>query len=150
MNVFKYFLKFLYPIIPTSRLRSKILVQAGYVIGKDVYLPSTLLISDISSRRSNVIIGNRVSIGPRVTIITDSSPNNSKLIGLYPLKSENVTIGDDTWIGANSIILPGIEIGKFCVIGAGSVVTKNVLDYSVVVGNPARTIKSINHIKLGF
>ena len=52
-----------------------------------------------------------------------------------------VIIGDDVWIGARAIIMPGIVIGRGAVIGAGSVVTKNVDEYAVVAGNPARVIK---------
>jgi acetyltransferase-like isoleucine patch superfamily enzyme len=52
-----------------------------------------------------------------------------------------VTIADDVWIGGNVVILAGISIGKHAVIGAGSVVTKDVPPYSVVVGNPAKIVK---------
>lgn len=53
-----------------------------------------------------------------------------------------IIIGNDVWIGASSIILPGVEIGDNSIVGAGSVVTKSVSDYSVVVGNPARIVKT--------
>lgn len=52
-----------------------------------------------------------------------------------------VTIGDDVWIGANVIILPGIQVGKGAILAAGAVVTKDVPDYTVVGGNPARVLK---------
>ena len=52
-----------------------------------------------------------------------------------------IIIGDDVWIGTCSIVLPGVKIGKGSVVGAGSVVTKDVPDYCVVAGNPARIIK---------
>ena len=55
-----------------------------------------------------------------------------------------VLIGDDTWIGTNVVIAGTIKIGKHCVIGANAVVTHNVPDYCVVVGNPARIIKKYN------
>lgn len=54
-----------------------------------------------------------------------------------------ITINDDVWIGANAVIAAGVTIGKHCVIGAGSVVTKDVPDYSVAVGNPAKVIKTL-------
>jgi len=55
---------------------------------------------------------------------------------------EPVTIGDDVWIGTRAIILPGISIGKGAIIGAASVVTKDVSEYAIVCGNPAKVIKS--------
>ena len=56
---------------------------------------------------------------------------------------KRVVIGKDVWIGANAIILPGVTIGDGCVIGAGSVVTTDLPPHCVVVGNPARVIKTI-------
>lgn len=60
-----------------------------------------------------------------------------------PESGRPITIGPDCWIGGNVIILPGVTIGKGVTVGAGSVVTKDVPDYVVVVGNPARVIKSV-------
>jgi len=61
--------------------------------------------------------------------------------GYYP--SKGICIKDGAWIGANSILLPGVTIGRNSVVGAGSVVTKSVPDFSVVGGNPAKFIKKI-------
>ena len=55
-----------------------------------------------------------------------------------------IKIGDNVWIGSNSVILPGVCVESCSVIGAGSVVTKNVVSYSVVAGNPAVVIKTLN------
>lgn len=52
-----------------------------------------------------------------------------------------IMIEDDVWIGARAIILPGVKIGKGCIIGAGAVVTKSFDDYSVIGGNPAKLLK---------
>lgn len=57
------------------------------------------------------------------------------------IEKKKIIIGNDVWIGANATILPGIEIGNGAIVGAGSVVTKNVPDYAIVVGNPAKVIK---------
>lgn len=57
------------------------------------------------------------------------------------IEKKKIIIGNDVWIGANATILPGIEIGNGAIIGAGSVVTKNVPDYAIAVGNPANVIK---------
>ena len=60
-------------------------------------------------------------------------------IGIH--NTSPVIIEDESWIGANTVITSGVHIGKHCVIGAGSVVTKDIPDYSVAVGNPAKVVK---------
>ena len=93
-------------------------------------------------------IGNGVVISTRVVILTHDYSYNIglKSCGLAKQKDtavlDNVVIGDDTFLGAGCIILPGSRIGKFCVIGAGSVVKGVVDDYSVVIGNPLKVIKN--------
>lgn len=139
----KKLLKLLYPMIFSQCLRKYFLIHSGYLIGKNVYLPASLKISDISKRRYNVVIRDRVSIGPGVLIITDSSPNKSRLFKLFPLVSKRVIIGEDSWIGANVTILPGVVVGKCCVIGACSLVNKSIPDNSIAYGNPIRIIKKV-------
>lgn len=143
-SLLKKILKGFYPLIPIQSLRIKILVYCGYNIGKDAYIPASFKVSDLKTRRNNLIIGDRVSIGPNVLVITDSSPNNSNLIKLFPMKSDVVCIEDDAWIGAGVIILPGVNIGKCSVIGSGAVVNKSIPEYSIAAGNPAKVIKNIN------
>ena len=58
-------------------------------------------------------------------------------------KTQKIIIEDEVWIGANVTILPGIKVGKCSVIGAGSIVTKDVPEYSIVAGIPAKVIKKI-------
>ena len=57
---------------------------------------------------------------------------------------KRIVIGEDCWLGGNVIVLPGVTIGKGSTIGAGSVVTKDVPDYCVAAGNPARVLKKID------
>ncbi len=91
-----------------------------------------------------VRIGADVMMGPDVVILTRNHrfDQPGKLIrqqGFY--EWEPVTISDDVWIGQRSIILPGVTIGKGAVIGAGAIVTKNVPEYAIVAGNPAKVIR---------
>ena len=60
------------------------------------------------------------------------------------LTARDVSIGDGCWIGEKVCILPGVSIGEKCIIGAGSVVTKSIPDYSIAVGNPAKVLKIYN------
>lgn len=69
----------------------------------------------------------------------------SKPIHAQGVSTATIVVNESTWIGANVTVVAGVEIGKHCVIAGGSVVTKNVPDFSVVVGNPARVIKQFNH-----
>lgn len=86
------------------------------------------------------IIGNDVMMGPNCVIYTMNHAFDRVDI---PMNMQGnsiekpVIIGDDVWIGSNVIILPGVEVGNHSIIGAGSVVSKNIAEWSIVAGNPA-------------
>ena len=143
-KVRKKILKLIFKLTPINKLRCSLLRFAHYVVGKDVYVPNDLLISDLGERKRNVILGDRVSIGSRVTFVTDSSPNNSRLIKLFPMNSGVINIKNDVWIGAGVIVLPGVTIGERSVVAAGAVVIKDVPSRSIVAGLPAKVIKKIS------
>lgn len=93
---------------------------------------------------NDTIIGDNVMMGPHVSILSGSHNFSSIKI---PMTSQGATIrnpviiGDDVWIGTRVIILPGVKVGSHAIIGAGSIVTKNVPEWSIVGGNPAKVIK---------
>jgi maltose O-acetyltransferase len=113
----------------------------GYNIfcGDNVYFNVNCVVLD----SAKITIGNTVFFGPGVQLYTSNHPLEAEtrktLENALP-----ITIGDDCWIGGNTIICPGITIGNRCVIGAGSVVTKNIPDNSLAVGNPAKVIRILN------
>lgn len=109
-------------------------------MGENFYANVNLVILD----GAKVCIGDNAFIAPNVGIYTAGHPlgasdRNKGLEYAYP-----ITIGNNVWIGAGAIILPGVTIGNNVVIGAGSVVTKNIPAYSLAVGNPCRVIKRID------
>ncbi len=97
----------------------------------------------ISGGGDVINIGNNVLIGPNVIIITagHNFSDISKPIKEQGHVEKGITIGNNTWIGAGVIILPGVTIGSNVVVGAGSIVTKSLEKNAVYVGNPARKIK---------
>tara|TARA_Y100000991_G_C21887754_1_gene312355 strand:+ start:35 stop:580 length:546 start_codon:yes stop_codon:yes gene_type:complete len=89
---------------------------------------------------NKIEIHSSVLIGPDVKIISaDHKDNNSELYKDSP----SIRIGEGTWISSNVVILPGTEIGKNCIVGAGSIVNKKFNDNSLICGNPAKFIKKI-------
>lgn len=91
-----------------------------------------------------VTIGDNVIMGPEVVVYTNNHNIYRKDIAIkYQgiTETKPVTIGEGSWIGARVIILPGVKIGKGVVIGAGAVVSKNIPDYAVAVGNPIKIVR---------
>lgn len=119
-------------------------------IEKGAIFPSSVEVGDNSGIGYNaringkVVIGNDVMMGAYVSIFARNHKFSDISIPMNRQGFEEeypVIIGDDVWIGANVIILPGVKIGKGSVIGAGAVVTKDVEEYTVVGGNPAKVLK---------
>jgi acetyltransferase-like isoleucine patch superfamily enzyme len=121
--------------------RIMLLRWTGVDIGRDVYIADDFMIVEELSGDDRIVIGDRVSIAPRVTLVTSSHPNNSNIRSFAPLSRGPVTIEADAWIGAGAIVLPGVTIGKGAVVGAQSVVAASVDPLHVVAGQPARTIR---------
>lgn len=109
-------------------------------IGRGVFVNSNLL----AMARGGITIGDHARIAANVQLLS----NNHDPYDLDVLTCKPVEIGDYAWIGAGATVLPGVRVGRHAVIGAASVVTKDVPDYAVAVGNPARVIKMLDKEKI--
>ncbi|OAK74429.1 acyltransferase [Lederbergia galactosidilytica] len=92
----------------------------------------------------NTIIGRNVIMAPECQIYTRNKKFNKtekRIIGYE--KTKPVIIGDNCWIGARVLIMPGVKIGEGCIIAAGAVVSKSTEPYTVVAGNPAKEVKKL-------
>ena len=92
-----------------------------------------------------VDIGSHVNLAQGITVsaLNHNFSDTNKRIDEQGVSTNQVTIEDDVWIGANAVILPGVTIGEHCVVAAGAVVTKDVPPHSLVAGVPAKVIKKI-------
>ena len=113
------------------------LVKKGLIVGENVCINFGCIIDE--SFCWLIKIGNNVTLAPNIHILAHDA-STKRTLGYT--KIGGVTIGNDCFIGAGTIILPGCKIGDRVVIGAGSVVTKDIPCNSVAVGNPAKVIGS--------
>lgn len=108
-------------------------------IGKNVFINSNALLM----ARGGIKIEDDVMLAANVQLLSNNHDEYQRNI----VTCKQITIKRGAWIGAGASILPGVIIGKYAIVGAGSVVTKDVPDYAVVVGSPARIIKTLDKEK---
>lgn len=108
-------------------------------IGKNVYINSNVLMMS----RGGITIEDDVMIAANVSLLTNNhDPYEREILLCKP-----IVIRQGAWIGAGATILPGFTVGKYAIVGAASVVTHDVPDYAVVVGSPAKVIKTLDSSK---
>ena len=108
-------------------------------VGNNFFANYNLTILDVGK----VTIGENAQIAPNVSIYTAGHPIHPDSRNSGYEYGIPVSIGDNVWIGGNTVIMPGVTIGSNVVIGAGSVVTKDIPDWCIAVGNPCRVIRQI-------
>ena len=143
-------------------VRKDIVPFNGFSLGKSSVIEDYTIINNAVGE---IIIGNHTRIGMGNTIIGPVMIGNNVIlaqnvvtsalnhnfedvlttINRQGVKTDQIIIENNVWIGANSTILAGVHIGEHVVVGAGSVVTKDIPPFNVVVGNPARIVKEYDH-----
>lgn len=109
-------------------------------LGNNVYANFNLTLVD----DTDIYIGDSVMLGPNVVLATAGHPVDPELRRLVYQFNQPIYIGNNVWLGAGVIVLPGVTIGDNSVVGAGSVVTKDIPANVVAVGNPCRILREIN------
>ena len=121
-------------------------------IGNRVIIrPGCMLFADPRENGAGITIEDNVMIGSAVHFYVSNhifDDVSEPIINQGSAPSKPINLRDGSWVGAGSIILPGVTIGRNAVVGAGSVVTRNVPDFSVVIGSPAKVVKTINRKEL--
>lgn len=115
--------------------------KSSITIGNNTYIGEN---NNLRAADGDIIIGNNSFISQGITIVTSNhgiSKNCLIAKQSWISKKGKIIVCDDVWIGANSVILPDVTIGKGAVVAAGSIVTKDVPEYAIVAGNPAKILK---------
>ncbi len=115
----------------------------GYniILGSDIFINYNCTILDCAQ----VHIGSRTMLGPGVQIYTVTHPVNARERASLLEFAKPIEIGEDVWLGGSVVVLPGVKIGNRAVVGAGSVVTKDIPDDVIAAGNPCRIIRRIDN-----
>ncbi len=108
-------------------------------VGKNFFANYNCTILDVAK----VTIGDNCQFAPNVSVYTAGHPLHPDVRNTAFEYGIEVSIGDNCWIGGSTVICPGVHIGNNVVIGAGSVVTKDIPDWSIVAGNPAKVLRTI-------
>ena len=135
-----------------AQVRERARIGAGCVIGKNVYIDTDVVVGDRVKIQNNaslyhgVTVEDGVFIGPHVCFTNDKVPRAVNPDGSLKADSDwevsPILVRFGAALGANSTILPGVTVGRWAMVGSGSVVTRDVADYELVVGNPARRVGS--------
>ena len=131
-------------------IREDVVLGRDCIIGRGAYIENGVILGDRVKVQTNALlfkpanIGDDVFIGPAVVLTNDRYPRSSTPDGHLKRDDdwtpEGVAIDEGASIGARSVILPGVHIGRFAMVAAGAIVTRDVPDFAIVVGGPARRI----------
>lgn len=125
------------------QLGDGVFVDSNSEIFGPLYVGNNVYINKECYMNGHISIGNNVQIGPRVSLIGVTHEVGDSNCRAGTSKKEKIVIEDGVWVGACSVILPNVHIGKGAIIAAGSIVIKDVPSNCMVGGNPAKMIKKL-------
>ena len=123
-----------------AEIRPPMYCDYGYQIhiGARTFVNFGLMALDVA----RIVIGDDVQIGPNVQLLTPTHPTDAELRRAKWEAAEPITIGDNAWLGGGAIVLAGVIVGENAIVAAGAIVTRDVPPNTVVMGNPARVVRS--------
>jgi acetyltransferase-like isoleucine patch superfamily enzyme len=137
-----------------TQVRDKAVIGKNCIVGRNVYIDKEVIIGNMVKIQNNAliyypaVIGDGVFIGPGAILTNDRYPRSVTPKGDFKLndnwEAEAVVIEEGVSIGAGVVVIAGVKIGKWALVGAGAVVTKDVPEYTLVAGNPARILGKVN------
>lgn len=149
--------KFLATYYPEAHVRRAYLKSIGVIFADDSSFANMgFTVVPNSPSDVHVFIGKNVSIAPNVTCICNSCANSGQKLNNFSYVYEKLTkkgdiyLGDESWIGANVTILPGVEVGECAMIGAGCVLVEDAEPYGIYAGVPGRKIGDVRQWEDGF
>jgi acetyltransferase-like isoleucine patch superfamily enzyme len=161
------FLMLPFPLYTAGRIRTHLLRQLGFQIGQGTMIWDTpkfigskhtrakvsigdyclLTIGSYWDLAAPIRIGNAVTLAPEVMLLTGTHDFHNPQNRAGKMEARPVTICDGVWLGARSMILPGVTVGEGAIVGAGAVVTKDVPPHTLVAGVPAVFIRKLSEEK---
>lgn len=127
-------------VLPGARIGKNVNICAQVFVENDVVVGDNVTVKCGVQLWDGVTLEDDVFVGPNATFTNDPYPRSKVYLGKFP----RTLVKRGASIGANATILPGVTLGEGCLVGAGAVVTKDVPPHTLVVGNPARVVRSLN------
>lgn len=118
-------------------------VQAAVISPQFISIGSDCAINEFAHLLGSggITMGRGVWVANHASIVSVTHPSDVEFIGDYPHIEGHIFIEDHAWIGSHAVVLPGVRLGRSCIVGAGSVVTKDVPPYAIVTGVPAKVMR---------
>jgi acetyltransferase-like isoleucine patch superfamily enzyme len=142
-QLFRYLLRLIAELIPPTSLKSALYRLSGIQIGKRVHISPGVYVAD-GFRSGWVELEDQVVLSPKVILVPSSHPNTSYIAEVWQVsKRGKIRIKKGAWIGAGAVVLPGVTIGEGAIVGANAVVNRDVSDFAIVAGVPARQLGDV-------